>query len=496
MSLIAFKKIKNNCIYNKQIVLWLRMLYYKEENVRKEGFKIISEIFSEINQLSNNKVSQWNIYYFTNADIDILEDDQMRIENNIYKRINVTDDILKSQILKTKALLEDEGSLKINMEELLNILMNIQKENIKIKDEMLKEFCIFIVDIVVEKSDILFNHEMISEYFLKILLLIIKYQNKGYQSFLYNFDSNINNQFLKNLIILSFHPNKKINYLIAKIFSYILFRSDDYQLYFKEKDSIMDKTFQINVNNNLLPIQVVDHYNIYNENVKVFNIFNYQNNEVLENESLQKVWKILIDYRNSIVYRNNIFQEENIFKYKNDENLNNMYKSKNHSQFLENLEIICKCCYCKRDYELLPKNNILKFLRKFLSVPPATYQDAELFGSILLFLSKFYINNVNMNECNNQINEYIHNTIYDVFKSCCDIIINKKQNNEIQNQDEDEIKEINESCASILLSNIVVFIQSYLSNIDLSQNPNNRCLSLNKYVNILIQYITKLCNNE
>ncbi|OUM65360.1 hypothetical protein PIROE2DRAFT_7659, partial [Piromyces sp. E2] len=499
MSLIAFNKIKNDCIFNKQMILWLRMLYYKDENVRKESFMIIREIFSEIKDLSNNKSSPWNIYYFNNTDIDLLENEIMKLVNNIYKKIEITDELLKTQILKTKALLEDEGSLKKNMEELLNILINIQKDNTKINDDLLKEICIFIVDIVVEKSENLFNHEIISEFFLKILLIIIQYQNKKDKTFLFNFDSNINSQFIKNLIILSFHPNNKINYLIAKTFSYILFRSNEYQLYFKDKNDTFDKAFQnkIIVNNNLFPIQIVNSYNIYNDNVKSFNIFNYKNNEDIGNESLYKIWKVLIDYRNNIVFWNNSYRKENIFKFKNEENISNLNKSKNHTQFFENLEKICKRCYCTQDYEFLPKNNLLNALKKFLSVPPATYQDAELFGSILLFLSKFYINNVNMNEWNNQMNDYLHHTIYDVFKICCGIITNKENgSNENQNQNENEIQEIDESCASTLLSNIIIFIQSYLSDLNLSQNLSNGYLSLNKYVHTLIQYIIKLCKNE
>jgi len=296
LSLKAFNKISNKCIFNKKMILWLRMLFYKDENVRKEGFKIISEIISEINELSNDKSSPWNMYYFTNTDIDILENEIIKLENNIYKRIDISDDLLKTQILKTKALLEDDDSLKKNMEELLNILINIQRENKKIKDDVLKEICIFIVDIIVEKSDIIFNHEIISEYFLKILLLIIQYHNKNNQIFLNNFDSNVNSQFIKNLIILSFHPNNNINYLIAKIFSYILFRPDDYQLYIKDNNDTFDKTVQnkINVNNNLFPTQVINCFNIYNDDVKNFNIFNYRNNDNLGYESLLKIWKVLI----------------------------------------------------------------------------------------------------------------------------------------------------------------------------------------------------------
>jgi len=101
-----------------------------------------------------------------------------------------------------------------------------------------------------------------------------------------------------------------------------------------------------------------------------------------------------------------------------------------------------------------------------------------------------------MNEWNDQINDYIHHTIYDVFKICCEIIVNKKHiNKENQNQDENESQEINESCASTLLSNIIIFIQSYLSILNLNQNINNGYLSLNKYIHTLIQYIIKLCNN-
>lgn len=139
-----------------------------------------------------------------------------------------------------------------------------------------------------------------------------------------------------------------------------------------------------------------------------------------------------------------------------------------------------------------------------MSVPPATSQDAELLGAILLFLSKFYINNVNMNEWNSHINDYIHHTIYDVFKICCDIIVSQEIDSINNYQDMiNEVngnKEIDEVCASTLLSNIIIFIQSYLSNLSSTKSDillnNNGNLSFNKYTNLIIQYIIKLCKKN
>jgi len=65
-----------------------------------------------------------------------------------------------------------------------------------------------------------------------------------------------------------------------------------------------------------------------------------------------------------MLYRNNSFPKENIFVYKNEINLKNLFKSKNHMEFFENLDTICKCCYCTRDFEILPKDNILNILKK------------------------------------------------------------------------------------------------------------------------------------
>jgi len=303
LALVAFDKIKNKCNFNKRMLLWLRMLYYKDEKIRKKGFSIIDELFTDIKELSNNIPQPWNIYYFKNTDIDILEKELEELDNVVFKKINVTDTILKTQILKTKALLKDESSLKKNMEELLNIMINIQNVNIKMKEDSVKEISIFIVDVVVDYSDVLFNNELIAKIFLKIILLVLKCQNNKSLFLSKNFDIDINSQFLKNLIILSFHPKQSICYLIAKSLSYILFKPDDYQLYSKDRNIISNDELNdmINVNNNLLPVQVVNSYNNYNENIKSVNIFNYRNNEDLNCQSLQKIWEILIGMRHIII---------------------------------------------------------------------------------------------------------------------------------------------------------------------------------------------------
>ncbi|ORX78713.1 hypothetical protein BCR32DRAFT_269923 [Anaeromyces robustus] len=504
LAMCAFNKIKDNCTFNKQIILWLRMLYSKDEKVRQEVLLIISKIFNEINELLNNQPLSYNIFYYTNSEINALENELIQNEENVYKKTEITDALLKTQILKTKALIKDKDNLKSNIEELLNLIINMKKENVKIKDDILKEINIFIVDIIVENSEILFNDDIIAKYFLQIFFIIVQYQNKEDQSFINSIDNKINNQFIKNLIILSFHPKRTLSYIIAKIFSYILFKADDYQLYFniQDKNVFLNESLKnkICINNNLFPFQVINKFNIYNKNAKGVNIFNYRNNENLMNSSIQNIWKILLNYRDNILYRNNIVLSGNIFKYYNELNLKNLYKSKNHEQFFGNLKTIYKRCYCTQDFEFLPKDNILNVLKKFLSVPPATSQDAELLGAVLLFLSKFYMNNMNMSEWNSYINNYVHNTIYDIYRVCCDIIGNKENHiNDIENNKyiDDESKEIDEICATSLLSNILTFIQSYLYNLSVNHSPillhSNGSLSFNKYINITIQYIIKLC---
>jgi len=107
-----------------------------------------------------------------------------------------------------------------------------------------------------------------------------------------------------------------------------------------------------------------------------------------------------------------------------------------------------------------------------------------------------------MNEWTVKINNYVHSTIYDIFRTCCDIIITRDNVNEnIQNKvDNNENQEIDEICASTLLSNIIIFLQSYLSYLNSNHNSillnNNGNLSLNKYINVLIKYIIKLCKKE
>jgi len=290
----AFNKIKKNCSFNKQIILWLRMLYNINEYSRKEGFSVFSNIFNEINELSSNRSSPWNIYYYTNTDVDIQENELIKIENNIYKKEEVNDSLLKAHILKAKTVLEDEKNLKDNIEELLNIMINIQKDNIKIKDDVLKEVIIFIINIVIEYSEILFNNELIAKYLLHIFLLSVQYKNKIYNSISCN--TEINSQFIKNLIILSFHPNTTICYLIAKSLSFILFKSNFYQLYFNNKNDSFDEINEnkININNSILPIYVIKNFRIYNDNVKGIDIFNYRRNENLEQNTLQKAWSILL----------------------------------------------------------------------------------------------------------------------------------------------------------------------------------------------------------
>jgi len=290
----AFNKIKKNCSFNKQIILWLRMLYNINEYSRKEGFSVFSNIFNEINELSSNRSSPWNIYYYTNTDVDIQENELIKIENNIYKKEEVNDSLLKAHILKAKTVLEDEKNLKDNIEELLNIMINIQKDNIKIKDDVLKEVIIFIINIVIEYSEILFNNELIAKYLLHIFLLSVQYKNKIYNSISCN--TEINSQFIKNLIILSFHPNTTICYLIAKSLSFILFKSNFYQLYFNNKNDSFDEINEnkININNSILPIYVINNFRIYNDNVKGIDIFNYRRNENLEQNTLQKAWSILL----------------------------------------------------------------------------------------------------------------------------------------------------------------------------------------------------------
>eukprot|EP00833_Pecoramyces_ruminatium_P014393 jgi/Orpsp1_1/1188425/evm.model.d7180000064711.1 len=297
LALVAFNKIKDKCTFNKQIILWLRMLYHKNEIIRREGLNIINEIFNDIKELSNDQSSPWNIYYFKNNDISLLENELTKLEDIVYKKTNVDDIQLKTQILKTKALLKDEISLKNNMEELLNIMLNIQKENVKIKEDTIKEINIFIVDVVIEYSDILFNNELIAKIFLNLFFIVLYYQNSSSQSLSKSYDIDINSQFMKNLIILSFHPNRTICYLITKSLSYILFKPDDYQLYINNKKNYLndnESISRINVNNNLFPIHVVNSFNLYNENVKSVNVFNYRNNENLEKQSIQKIWRILL----------------------------------------------------------------------------------------------------------------------------------------------------------------------------------------------------------
>ena len=388
----------------KNIENYQEILFYDEIFLRYLNFNLNSEIYNNIEFKINVILLLDNLIYDQKT-FEIINKN-IQIENFISNLLplieKIEDFILIFKIIKNLFeffIKSEENKMDENEEESYNIDNN---DNINNKKEENKIF----LENIYENSLILFNnyYERYKKNYLNFnekinIYKLLKIMIKFYQISLY-FSNLKMNKYLFYIII--FMNNEKILFNLTDILEYF------YKNYFINNNNSIQITNNIKIENK----------NLFN-NIKIFNSITYifslifyrtENNETEQNKLNEIFNKILNNYKIIDIYSGILSQSLVFQKYFNNECLYNL------CLLIRNI-----CCF-NYDYskKILMFSSILKYLINYTN----NCNDYNFLNELLIIFENLLdLNNI-------EIMNYLLNE-YKILNFYCDLLINKKDNNEI-----------------------------------------------------------------
>ena len=384
----------------KNIENYQEILFYDEIFLRYLNFNLNSEIYNNIEFKINVILLLDNLIYDQKT-FEIINKN-IQIENFISNLLplieKIEDFILIFKIIKNLFeffIKSEENKMDENEEEFYNDNINNKKEENKIFLENIYENSIILFNNYYEryKKNYLNINEKINIY--KLLKIMIKF----YQISLY-FSNLKMNKYLFYIII--FMNNEKILFNLTDILE------NFYKNYFINNNNSIQITNNIKIENK----------NLFN-NIKIFNSITYifslifyrtENNETEQNKLNEIFNKILNNYKIIDIYSGILSQSLVFQKYFNNECLYNL------CLLIRNI-----CCF-NYDYskKILMFSSILKYLINYTNI----CNDYNFLNELLIIFENLLdLNNI-------EIMNYLLNE-YKILNFYCDLLINKKENNEI-----------------------------------------------------------------
>ena len=384
----------------KNIENYQKILFYDEIFLKYLNFNLNSEIYNNIEFKINVILLLDNLIYDQKT-FEIINKN-IQIENFISNLLplieKIEDFILIFKIIKNLFeffIKSEENKMDENEEEFYNDNINNKKEENKIFLENIYENSLILFNNYYEryKKNYLNINEKINIY--KLLKIMIKF----YQISLY-FSNLKMNKYLFYIII--FMNNEKILFNLTDILEYF------YKNYFINNNNSIQITNNIKIENK----------NLFN-NIKIFNSITYifslifyrtENNETEQNKLYEIFNKILNNYKIIDIYSGILSQSLVFQKYFNSECLYNL------CLLIRNI-----CCF-NYDYskKILMFSSILKYLINYTNI----CKDYNFLNELLIIFENLLdLNNI-------EIMNYLLNE-YKILNFYCDLLINKKENNEI-----------------------------------------------------------------